>query len=100
MDVILIISIYVILISIASLPCLLVCLVAEKLLPSRFSVKPKILTSISVLLSLLSAYLLNMELEGGMLSVLFVAIVLTLAWFLVLLVLLVLYKSVVKTKSA
>ncbi|MDO6470039.1 hypothetical protein Q4498_18220, partial [Neptunomonas phycophila] len=66
-------------------PSLLVCLDAAKLLPSRISVKPRILTSISLHLSLLTAYLLNMELEGGMHSELYVAIDITLDWFLVLL---------------
>ncbi|WP_146027120.1 hypothetical protein [Bowmanella denitrificans] len=93
MDTVLIISIYVILILISSLPCLLLYLIAAKLLPSRYSVKPKTMTFSSIVLSIITALALKVELEGGVLSVPFVIIVLSVAWSLVLLIFLVLYKE-------
>ena len=96
MDAIAMISIYIFFITISSLPCFLVCFAARKFLSSRFDIKPKITAFSSIALALLTAYFLNFELEGGILSVPVAVIALSVAWSLVLLASFTSYKSLVR----
>lgn len=97
MDALILISIYIVLIAISSMPCLIVNLIGALFLPARYNIKPKILTLVSVVLALVSAFVLNIELEGGMVSVPAIVIGFSVIWSLLLLASITAYKGLVQT---
>jgi len=89
-------SIYLVIVSIASLPCFLFWSGAVKRISIRFQLKPKVMTFMSVVLAILTIFLLNIELEGGILSVPTMVIVLSLIWSFVLFLALLSYERFTK----
>jgi len=65
---------------IALLPCFLFWLIALKLLPQRYKLKPILYTLICCMLTLTTGFALNLELEGGALSGVIAIFVFSLLW--------------------
>tara|TARA_R110000764_G_scaffold142277_4_gene230301 strand:+ start:672 stop:950 length:279 start_codon:yes stop_codon:yes gene_type:complete len=61
-------------------PGLLIWSVAEKWLPDRYYLPPVRMTALCILLSLLTAFAINLELEGGGISMIMAILFLTAIW--------------------
>ena len=64
----------------AASPSWLMWLLAARYLPERYVMPPNRMTILCFLLSLLTAFLFNVELEGGILSVPFFVLILSVLW--------------------
>jgi len=78
------IAIYIVLVisllAVAASPAWLMWLLAAKWLPAKYAMPPNRMALASVLLSLVSAMLLNLELEGGALSAPIFVLVFSILW--------------------
>jgi hypothetical protein len=75
-------------------PCLLVWSLSAKWLPEKYYFPPIKMTFVCVVLSLVTAYAINFELEGGGISILMAILFLSTIWSVVLLPLLLVVKYV------
>jgi hypothetical protein len=85
MEIMLILLFMVVLMAVGSIPCLLFWWLAWKLSPKTYALPPYRMVVLCVTLSILTAMVLNLELEVGMLSIAPLMLVLTLLWSLLLL---------------
>ena len=75
-------------------PCLLVWSLSAKWLPEKYYFPPIIMTLLCVGLSLVTAYAINFEFEGGGISILMAILFLSTTWSVVLLPILLTFKFV------
>ena len=85
MEILLVLLFMVVLMAVGSIPCLLFWWLASKLLPKAYALPPYRMVVLCVALSILTAMVLSLELEGGGLSIAPLMLVLTLLWSLLLL---------------
>ncbi|MDD5391689.1 MAG: hypothetical protein PHE17_01585 [Thiothrix sp.] len=85
MEILLVLLFMVVLIAVGSIPCLLFWWLAWKLLPKAYALPPYRMVVLCVTLSILTAMVLNLELEVGVLSIAPLTLVFTLLWSLLLL---------------
>ena len=100
MDAALIVMIFGVLIFLSSMPSLLFWALSTKFLPPQYKAPPKRMTLMSVVFSLLTAFGLNLELEGGFLSVPATVVVLSMLWSILLLMLWLLFRLAYKSRQA
>ena len=99
MEAFIIIFLYVLLIIISSIPCFIICFIARKLVPSQYKVNPKQITLISIVFAILTAILLGVELESGIMSAPIILIGLSVVWSFLILFLIALYRGYINAKS-
>ena len=73
-------------------PCLLIWSLAAKWLPQKYYFPPVKMTFLCVVLSLITAYAINIELEGGGISILMAILFLSTIWTVVLLPILLVFR--------
>ncbi|WP_144407675.1 hypothetical protein [Gynuella sunshinyii] len=81
-------------------PCLLVWSLSAKWLPEKYYFPPIKMTFLCVGLSLVTAYAINFELEGGGISILMAILFLSTIWSVVLLPILLVFKFFVQGSSS
>ncbi len=77
-------------------PCLLVWSLSAKWLPEKYYFPPIKMTFLCVVLSVITAYVINFELEGGGISILMAILFLSTIWAAILLPLLLAFKFFVQ----
>lgn len=100
MEVAVFIILVILLLVIASSPAWLMWLLAAKWLPAKFVMPPNKMAFMSVLLSLVTAVLLNLELEGGALSAPIFVLAFSVLWSAFLIPICILAKYLIGTRHA
>ncbi len=99
MDAAIILGLYLAVILICSLPTLMLCLIARKLLPARLKTNTKAIYPSAIFLSIVTIIILSPKLEGGIPSAAATILTLSSAWALTLILISTAYKISISRKT-